>query len=585
MSFSAIATRLAGLAGLIVVAPAATARAAPDEVARFAVVVGFNDAPDSGLAPLKYADDDAALFAELFRAHSRRTRLLTILDDRTQRRFPGVAKLAEPPTLARLRETLASVYEEIGTLRRSSHVRTELVFVYVGHGGLDDTGRGYVHLSGGRLTRADLFHEVIAASPADRTHLILDTCHAFSLVAGRGEGAEDPIELNRAFERFLSGNDLEDYPSVGVLIASSASHETHEWSYLRAGLFSHQVRSALSGAADINRDFQVEYSEVAAFVAAANSELPPSAERLSVLAWPPRADRHSPLLTVPGHGHRRVLLGPDVVGRMHLERDDGVIWAELNKDEGGEVALFVPAKRGFFLRDAEHELEILPGDSTIGIAYNPSLPRSTAARGAAGNVLRRSLFAVPYGRGFYRGFVAAHRELYPVGGNTTPEIETSGPVSAVPVDVAAGYVVSRFPVARRFLEHGLFVRAELDVAPRVSLVFGAEVGRSRLEGLVADTGERAAATFGVAIRQHVLSTLRLQVAGEVAYEALRVGDEIHTVDPTALFARVRVVLQQRLAQRLWLEVSPSYAAHWVTIGRRNRWRDRPELSVGLSWRF
>ena len=64
----------------------------PAVAERFALVVGENEpAADSGLAPLRYADDDALRHADLLRAAGAQVETLVVLDDTTQRRFPGAA--------------------------------------------------------------------------------------------------------------------------------------------------------------------------------------------------------------------------------------------------------------------------------------------------------------------------------------------------------------------------------------------------------------------------------------------------------------------------------------------------------------
>ncbi|QSQ12090.1 hypothetical protein [Myxococcus landrumensis] len=59
-------------------------------------------------------------------------------------------------------------------------------------------------------------------------------------------------------------------PHVGVAFAESDTGRTHESSRWRAGVFSHLVRSALLGGADLNGDERIAYNnEIQAFVSAA----------------------------------------------------------------------------------------------------------------------------------------------------------------------------------------------------------------------------------------------------------------------------------------------------------------------------
>ena len=60
---------------------------------------------------------------------------------------------------------------------------------------------------------------------------------------------------------------------IGFLLSSSLSGETHEWAGFEAGVFSHEVRSGLYGAADADGDGRVTYPEIAAFVERANAAI------------------------------------------------------------------------------------------------------------------------------------------------------------------------------------------------------------------------------------------------------------------------------------------------------------------------
>ena len=95
-------TRLVVIASLLVAVAAPNAHASGREVA-YAIVIGNNAPPSTGtpekLAPLRYADDDAVRYFQLF-SRMAYTRLLVVLDTQTQRRYPGLAAYTEAPTLA-----------------------------------------------------------------------------------------------------------------------------------------------------------------------------------------------------------------------------------------------------------------------------------------------------------------------------------------------------------------------------------------------------------------------------------------------------------------------------------------------------
>ena len=85
--------------------------------------------------------------------------------------------------------------------------------------------------------------------------------------------AEEGAAPTRTLKAFLEEEQLERYPRAGVIVATSGDQETHEWSRYHGGILSHELRSALSGAADVNGDGRIEYSELRAFLAAANARV------------------------------------------------------------------------------------------------------------------------------------------------------------------------------------------------------------------------------------------------------------------------------------------------------------------------
>src|SRR4051812_43237331 len=81
-------------------APKASAEAT--SYASFALIVGVNKSIDADAPLLRYADDDAARYLDLFRALGARSYVLARLDDNTRRLHPQVAAEAMPPVKAEL---------------------------------------------------------------------------------------------------------------------------------------------------------------------------------------------------------------------------------------------------------------------------------------------------------------------------------------------------------------------------------------------------------------------------------------------------------------------------------------------------
>src|SRR4029078_8213906 len=128
---------------------------------------------------------------------------------------------------------------------------------------------------------------------------------------------------------FLEEEQLARYPRAGVIVATSGDHETHEWSRYQDGILSHELRSALTGGARVNGDGRIEYSELRAFLAAANARVKNPEARVEVFSHPPALDRHRPLFDLraaelAGRATRFLHFGAGLAGRFHVEDDRGV---------------------------------------------------------------------------------------------------------------------------------------------------------------------------------------------------------------------------------------------------------------------
>ena len=368
-----------------------------------AIVVGNNAPPagasGDGLATLRYADDDAHRYAELFDRFADRTVLLTVYDRETRERVPDAA-VDGPPTLAAVRKTLAGLEGDDLTV----------YIVFTGHGALDEAGAPFLSLLDGPLTRDLLFDEILTSLDADRVHLIIDACHAAGVVGIRGgrfgkeiDGSTSAVtEADEA--RWAKERTLERFPHVGVLASSSAGESSHEWSVLEAGVFSHEVLSGMWGAADINADRRIEYSELQSFVASANRAVEDPRAKPSVVVHPPALDPHQPLVDLRAL-RRTAMLEGDLsgLGHFHVELADGR--RHLDGNVGGRVSLAIPSGTAYLRAgETEYPIEAAPGQS---IAFEGLEPRvaQTAARGSAEASFRRQLFAEPYTYDYYRGYV------------------------------------------------------------------------------------------------------------------------------------------------------------------------------------
>jgi hypothetical protein len=397
-------------AGLACGLAASPARA---DTASYALVIGNNAVPagadDQGLRTLRYADDDAVRFHQLL-SRVGTSELLTMVDDTTERRYPGLAAEARPPTRDNLRRAVARMAERVAA-RRARGDDAIVYVVFSGHGALAADGEPFLALADGPLTRRDLFDEVIAPLPATYLHLIIDACHAGGVVGVRGGffGAEadarsrplDDAELAGV----VAGRSIERFPHVGVLLSASIGQEAHEWSEVESGVFTHEILSGLLGPADVNGDLVVEYTEIQAYVAAANRDIRDPRAVPRIVARPPRANARAPLVALTAVRQARFLTGrAGGLGRFHIELGNGQRYLDAHFADDAEVAILLPPSPHAFVRQGEREAAI-PARAVVAIAALPWRAPRRAARGSIGAALRADLFASPYGESYYRGFV------------------------------------------------------------------------------------------------------------------------------------------------------------------------------------
>jgi hypothetical protein len=250
------------------------------------------------------------------------------------------------------------------------------------------------------LTGGDLAARLVARVPADRIHFIVDACGSYFLAYSRGPGGE-----RRPIGAFVDPQPLVTDPRVGLLLSTSSARESHEWEGFQAGVFSHEVRSALLGAADADGDGRVSYREVAAFVQRANAAIPNERFRPDVHAHAPAA---SDTLVDLRQAHvRRLDIDGAHAGRYYVEDERGVRIADFHSDANGAVSLMLPAGTvRYFARRLDDDVEYAVPSSPDAIALadlTPSKPRSDS-RGAAHEAFNL-LFTLP----FDRSVVVAYR--------------------------------------------------------------------------------------------------------------------------------------------------------------------------------
>ena len=380
-------------ASIVLAAPVVQPEGAPD-VARFALVIGNNHAlPGSNYDPLSYADDDAIRFAELFESVGARTTLVTAADRDTAERYPELARRALRPTRAALDGALDQLEE---ALRRLEGQRRELFFVFSGHGSIT-ASEAYLHLFDARFSRTDLFDQILRRMPAERVHIIIDSCHAYFLVNARGARVAVADEEE----------DLALYPHVGFLLSTSDRREVQEWAGYRAGVFSYQLAGALRGAADVNLDGRVSYAEVHAYIVAANYAVANPAARIRPYVRRPVGEAALlDLDSVPTVNKARV--DARIEGHFHLVDETRGRLLDANKPRGTTLSLVVP-RRSIVLRHGDDRYALVRQTDASG--HFVAGATREASKGAIADDLRAHLFALPLTTDFVRGVEAGSPQV------------------------------------------------------------------------------------------------------------------------------------------------------------------------------
>jgi hypothetical protein len=247
-----------------------------------------------------------------------------------------------------------------------------------------------VTLEDARITGADLAR-LVARLPATQVHVIVDACASYYIAYSRGPGGE-----RRPLSGFQDSALLAADPRVGLLLSTSSVRESHEWEGFQAGVFSHEVRSGLYGAADADGDGRVSYREIAAFVSRANAAIPNERFRPNVHARPPR--QSDTLLDLRRGLERRLDIDAAHAAHYFIEDSRGVRLLDVHNSGRQSVHLLRPAPNGpVYVRreDDDAEFALPPSPQVVSLAdLEPRSPR-VAARGAAHEAFSL-VFSLPF---------------------------------------------------------------------------------------------------------------------------------------------------------------------------------------------
>jgi hypothetical protein len=296
---------------------------------------------------------------------------------------------------------------------RHRGVETDFYFIYTGHGA-EEYGEGYVNLADGRLSRTDLFEAVIGPSQASYNHVVIDACQSYYMVHSRGseewredrvpEGAEEVVS---SYQARLA---IERYPNTGVILSTSTDRVSHEWSAYASGVFSHQLRSALVGTADIDSNGEVDYLELRAYLAAANQAVLDPNARLNVYSRAPQASPQHPLIHRGDAGlGRSVTLATALSGRWYLQDERGVRYADFHKAADGPLVVSLLPGHAYTLCSDSGQMELPNTPAAVVVESVAWAPWALAMRSAAiSEELRKNLYVIPFSKQFFDGYRAQH---------------------------------------------------------------------------------------------------------------------------------------------------------------------------------
>ena len=466
-----------------------------EEVDRFVLIVAHNSSLRADVPSLQYADDDGARFYELLAPGAKDALLLTTFDAESQALYPHLVDIAKPPTRDNLLNALERLEDRIMASQEAGN-STRLHVFFTGHGELaKSTGKtdAYFSLLDSPWSRDDMITEIVEPQWADITHVTIDACNAFFLVQGRGDWKEDQITdpaYLAAVQGYLSTPQLsERYPTVGFLLSTSGAQEVHEWGRYRAGVFSHQLRSALVGAADVNGDGKLRYDEIEAYIGAANAAVSNPSARISMTSQPPQQKVVEPYLSLSDFDDPvRLQIPPGEAGLFVIEDERGLRYADVSTVGDRELQIMLQERPGvqaggatFFVRRDSKEARIdLVSQADEG--WRPLLPLASLdwrqvrsqPRSAVDEAFRTGLFAIPFGADFHNGYITRSK-LVP---RPAPQVNIlgDGPEEArqlVRLEVFAGFgqgVIARadaetsFGLGVRYGDRaGLFGRFSLDM--------------------------------------------------------------------------------------------------------------------------
>jgi hypothetical protein len=389
----------------------------------YAIAIGNNEVPiavrregTEDPVTLRYADDDAASFYSFISQLTSRAFLLTVLDADSQRRFPELVSEAHPPTAAEMDLAVEAIRRAM-VVDRAMGREPVLLFFYSGHGVRNADGAAALALRDSTLNQQQLYDRLLAKLPAKFVHVIVDACHAEAVVRPRdADAVVEPLAPNEE-HKYLQDWTLARFPHVGAILASTSGTQSFEWEPYHGGVFAHEVLSGLRGGADVNSDGRIEYSELAAFLAAANQRISDPAVRPAVVVQAPQSDGRAAIVDLTdlrGHFHLKGRASGAWAAPFFLETEAGLRLADVHAEIGSKIDLRLPVGGGLHVVRSDGEAVVATSDSGDARLESLVVRRQVVARDFETSAMRSGLFATAFGVGFYEGYISQKVELIPV---------------------------------------------------------------------------------------------------------------------------------------------------------------------------
>jgi len=152
----------------------------------------------------------------------------------------------------------------------------------------------------------------------------------------------------------------------------------------------------------LDGDGKVLFSELAAFVAAANAAVTNPVYRLTPYIRPPLGEPDFPVIDyADARAHTRVRVDTEGARRVILTDDELVRYADLNLEEGFAPLVHLPRAGTWWFRIGEREIRVEAGpDEEFLLSEQPASERVHVSAKGVDSYLRRHLFQIPFGSGF-----------------------------------------------------------------------------------------------------------------------------------------------------------------------------------------